>query len=235
MNITKDKTVADVVTENVGADHVFSKYNIDFCCGGGMSLDEACKTSGVTFENVKEEIEAIKNIIVGDDKQQQADLDSLIKQNQEIHHNYFVENTSLLLPLTAKVAQVHGQEHPEVIKINNLFNNVVSELGEQLSVEKNNVFPLVEKYISKDKNSEITNNTIYNSLEQSIKNSDLVFEKTTIAFKKISKLSSNYTLPNGACNSYAFLYQKLKEYEHELHKYVHFEKNIFFPKIVALQ
>ncbi|MEX1382465.1 DUF542 domain-containing protein, partial [Lutibacter sp.] len=50
MEITKESTVAEVVSKNLGSDYVFSKYKIDFCCGGGMSLDAACKESGVTFE-----------------------------------------------------------------------------------------------------------------------------------------------------------------------------------------
>ncbi len=50
MGITKEKTVAEVVAKKMGADQVFSKYKIDFCCGGGTTLEVACKESGVEFE-----------------------------------------------------------------------------------------------------------------------------------------------------------------------------------------
>lgn len=63
MNITKENTVAEVMAQNMGADHVFSKYKIDFCCGGGATLQAACKESGVEFEVLKKEIEAISNKI----------------------------------------------------------------------------------------------------------------------------------------------------------------------------
>ncbi|HEY9168005.1 MAG TPA: DUF542 domain-containing protein [Lutibacter sp.] len=67
MNITKENTVAEVMAQNMGADHVFSKYKIDFCCGGGATLEAACKESGVEFEVLKKEIEAISNKISNTD------------------------------------------------------------------------------------------------------------------------------------------------------------------------
>jgi len=63
MSITKENTVAEVVAQNMGADHVFSKYKIDFCCGGGATLEIACKESCVDFEVLKKEIETIANKI----------------------------------------------------------------------------------------------------------------------------------------------------------------------------
>ena len=68
MNITKEKTVAEVVAQNMGADHVFSKYNIDFCCGGGATLETACKESGVEFEVLKKEIEILSSKISSNSK-----------------------------------------------------------------------------------------------------------------------------------------------------------------------
>ena len=122
MNITKEKTVADVVTENVGADHVFSKYKIDFCCGGGMKLEDACKESGVAFETVKKEIEDIKNIIAGNSDLNSMNVLGLIKHATTEYHEYFDGIIAQLSPLAAKVAEVHAQEHPEVVEVNILFS-----------------------------------------------------------------------------------------------------------------
>ncbi len=68
MNITKENTVAETVAKNMGADQVFSKYKIDFCCGGGATLENACKESNVEFEVLKKEIETISNKISGASK-----------------------------------------------------------------------------------------------------------------------------------------------------------------------
>ena len=235
MNITKDKTVAEVVTENVGADHVFSKYKIDFCCGGGMKLKDACKESGAAFETVKQEIEDIKNIIVGNSDLNSMDVLGLIKHATTEYHEYFVETISQLSPLAAKVAEVHAQEHPEVVQVNILFSKVVSEISEQISLEENVLFPFIEKF--RDQEISFTENeeTITETLQKSINSIESGLAIGAENFKQIAITSSNYTLPVGACNSYTFLYKNLEEFEHKLHKYIHFEKNILFPKLLNLK
>ena len=51
MIITEDKTVAEIVTQNIKSAHVFKKHGIDFCCGGEISLEEACqKSSGLSMK-----------------------------------------------------------------------------------------------------------------------------------------------------------------------------------------
>jgi len=234
MKITKEKTVAEVVTENMGADHVFSKYKIDFCCEGGMSLKEACKKSNVEFETVKLEIENIKNILVGDSDFAEMDLIGAVDHSANIHHKYFNENISELAPLTAKVAHVHGQDHKEVIEINMLFSKIVSELSEQIALEEKVLFPFATKFIKKEESKTENDAEISNILEQSVKNIEEAFVLIGDAFKSISKLSANYSVPEEACSSYRFLYEKLEEFEHELHKYIHFEINILFPKLLKL-
>lgn len=63
MNITKENTVAETLAQNMGSDQVFSKYKIDFCCGGGATLEAACKENKVEFEVLKKEIQEIANKI----------------------------------------------------------------------------------------------------------------------------------------------------------------------------
>lgn len=234
MKITKEKTVAEVVTENMGADHVFSKYKIDFCCGGGVNIVDACKESGVAFETLKFEIETIKNIISGDSNFNDLDFSSLIEQAKNVHHKYINENIPQLLQLAAKVAEVHAQDHKEVVEINILFSKAVSELTEQIALEENILFPFIEQFMEQEKSETEKEESIIETLKHTIKNIESAYAIAADTFKEISKLSSNYSLPVGACNSYKFLYEKLEEFEHELHKYIHFEKNILFPKLLKL-
>jgi regulator of cell morphogenesis and NO signaling len=54
-------------------------------------------------------------------------------------------------------------------------------------------------------------------------------------FEKISYLTNNYTPPVHACNTYKVTFALLKEFEDDLHKHVHLENNILFPKAVILE
>jgi regulator of cell morphogenesis and NO signaling len=52
---------------------------------------------------------------------------------------------------------------------------------------------------------------------------------------KIRKLSNNFTPPEDACTTYRLLYQNLEGFEKDLHKHVHLENNILFPKAMKLE
>jgi regulator of cell morphogenesis and NO signaling len=52
---------------------------------------------------------------------------------------------------------------------------------------------------------------------------------------EIRSLTNNYTPPADACNTYRICYQELKEFEEDLHKHVHLENNILFPKTIKLE
>ena len=54
-------------------------------------------------------------------------------------------------------------------------------------------------------------------------------------FRKIAVLTNNYTPPEDACNTYKVTFAMLKEFEQDLHKHIHLENNILFPKAKALE
>ncbi len=234
MSVIKSKTVAEIVTENVGADHVFSKYKIDFCCGGGVTLEAACIESGVKFEDIKNEIEAIKNSISRDSNLSDKDVISLLNYAKNVYHKYINQNVPELLLLANKVAEVHGTHNPEVIEINRLFKSIDIVLSQMLKTAQLKLYPVIEEMVELNSNKiKISKNQIqiFTSAVQHIEIAQKLIGNT---FKGIANLSSNYKTPENACNSFVLLYKKLNEMEHELHKYMHFEKNILLSKALEL-
>ena len=232
MSITKEKTVAEIVTENMGADHVFSKYKIDFCCGGNVTLETACKEKGIEFNTLKNEIESITAIISSDTNFSEMDVVSLIDHSQNVYHKYIKENIPVASQLAVKVAEVHWVQHKEVVEINNLFSKVVSEITEQLSIEENIIFPFINKIIDQGNLKTELDQGELGTFKKSIKNIEIGHKNAGDLFKNISQLTSNYTPPEGACNTFKLLYEKLQEFEQELHKFIHFEKNILFSRVL---
>ena len=51
----------------------------------------------------------------------------------------------------------------------------------------------------------------------------------------IRHLVNNYTPPMGACNSFQFLYIKLKALDEDLQLHIHLENNLLFPKALTLE
>ena len=52
MSMTAEKTVRELALENTTATRVFEKLGIDYCCGGNKSLEEACRASNLSVDQV---------------------------------------------------------------------------------------------------------------------------------------------------------------------------------------
>ena len=57
MTIHRDTTVGQIATEHPLATRVFSRHEIDFCCGGGKPLAEVCAEKGLSSEAILAEIQ----------------------------------------------------------------------------------------------------------------------------------------------------------------------------------
>ncbi|GGC38060.1 hypothetical protein GCM10011386_32690 [Parapedobacter defluvii] len=53
--------------------------------------------------------------------------------------------------------------------------------------------------------------------------------------RNFRKLTADYQLPANACNSYTYLYEKIKAFENDLFQHIHLENNILFPKVIKIE
>ncbi|MRX66271.1 DUF542 domain-containing protein [Maribacter luteus] len=234
MGIVKENTVAEVVSKNLGSDHIFSKYKIDFCCGGGMTLEAVCKEKDIAFEVLKHEIESVNDKINGTGSLTDHDLGSLMQMAKNEYHRTINNSFELIMPLASKVADVHGDRHIEVVAINEHLQKIRAYTNRTIASTLDSFFPAIDDILRLDHpRAEITMKQI-KTLKRAIET--LSSEKRPIVdlFNKISDLSSNYTAPEDACNSYRFLYQSLQQLDNEVHKYLHFEKHILKPKALKI-
>ena len=50
MSVSTAKAVRELALEIPEATRIFDKIGIDYCCGGGKSLEEACATANLTAD-----------------------------------------------------------------------------------------------------------------------------------------------------------------------------------------
>ena len=235
MVISNEKTVADYVTENIKTAHIFKKHGIDFCCGGGITIEKACLKKNINQKVIEKEllaVDIVKDLIEDYDK---WGLDFLMIYIENVHHTYVRESLPLISEYANRVAKVHGHHYEEVMKINQLFHEVANELTSHLQKEEQILFPfikqLVEAYKTKSKNISAP----FGSVNNPIRMMEHEHENAGDVFKEIAELTNNYTLPKEACNTFKALYAKLEEFEQDLHKHIHLENNILHPKAIALE
>lgn len=234
MEITKESTVAEVVSKNLGSDHVFSKYKIDFCCGGGDTLEKACNESGIEFEVLKEEIEAVNNSITGGINIEELDIPTLINEVKGGYHTTISDAFYEITPYVEKVTNVHGDLHKELFEIKDLFKNVELVINEAFRNSIMSLYPIINEIVELSTKSEEVSIETLQAFQKAVERNEIAQSLIGDSFREISRLSSNYQVPENGCNSYTYLYKNLKQLEHEIHKYMHFEKNVLIPKTLNL-
>lgn len=236
MENLRNKSVGEIVKLDFRAADVFSSYGIDFCCGGKISVAEACANSGIDEIIVLSELEALKNL------QGSAvhDFDSwnigfLADYIIHTHHQFVTKAIPQILPLAQKVADVHGEHHPEVIRINELFNDLANELLSHMQKEEQILFPYIKKLAVDSTAGNCTEGSCFGTVAGPISVMEQEHENAGVILKELFRLSDGYTPPEDACNTFRVLYGKLKEFEDDLHRHIHLENNILFPKAVELE
>lgn len=235
MENLEKRTVAELVTENIKTAHIFKKHGIDFCCGGGVSIEKACKKANVDLETIKQELLNTNNEISRATNYNNWNLDFLIDHIINIHHTYVQENIPLLLQYADRVAEVHGHHYTELLEIKELILHIASELSAHLQKEEQILFPFVKLMTKAKENGTELPEVPFGTASNPIKMMEAEHEDAGDAFKKIASLSNNFTPPESACNTYRAFYAKLEEFEQDLHQHVHLENNILFPKSLKLE
>jgi len=234
MTTIDNKTVADVVSENIKTAHVFKKYGIDFCCGGGITIDKACEKKNLDYSQLKEELLKVDDAPKAYNYNSWK-LDFLIDHILNIHHAYVEESIPLILQYSNRVAEVHGHHYTEVLKINTLFNEAANELASHMKKEENILFPYIKSLLQTEIAKEPLNSPSFGSINNPITMMEMEHEAVGDIFKEIARLTNNYTPPEDACNTFRALYAKLDEFEQDLHQHIHLENNILHPKSKQLE
>ena len=235
MDKLQEKTVAEMVTKNIKTAHIFKKYGIDFCCGGGISLERACEKYNVDYELLNTDLLNVDQTSSRATNYNDWQLDFLTDHIINVHHSYVEESIPLLLQYSQRVAKVHGSHYQELLEINTLVKEVAGELSAHLKKEELILFPFIKKMVAAKKNNSALPAAHFGTVDNPIKMMETEHEDAGEFFRKISVLSNNYTPPQGACNTYRAFYAKLDEFEQDLHQHVHLENNILFPKALKLE
>lgn len=235
METLQERTVAEVVTENIKAAHIFKKYGIDFCCGGGVSIKRACEKANVDASLLEQEILNLEKSQDRASNYNSWKLDFLSDHIVNVHHHYVEESSPLLLQYAKRVNQVHGGHYTELAEIEKLVIELVQEMAAHQRKEELILFPFIKRLVrAKEENSEKPQSH-FGSVESPIKMMEEEHDEAGSIMRKISELSGGYTPPQGACNTYRAFYSKLHEFEEDLHHHIHLENNILFPKALELE
>ena len=234
MPLNATQTVRELAAELPNAARVFEKLGIDYCCGGGKSLEEACADANVPVAQVLQSLEAEPASPAATDWNT-ASLADLVGHIVETHHVYVKSETPRLEHLVAKVVSVHGKNHPELLKVQQVFRGLAEELAHHMMKEEQILFPYIVEMEQTATARRPIRPPMFGTVKNPVHMMMMEHDSAGAALRDMREATSGFTAPADACMSYNTLYRALPEFEADLHQHIHLENNILFPRAIAME
>jgi regulator of cell morphogenesis and NO signaling len=222
-------SLGEIVVNDFRAASLFSGVGIDFCCGGKMSLKQACDDKNLDINNIIVQLQTLAETPANPSQNfNEWDLGFLADYIVNTHHKYVLKTLPELVFYTQKIANVHGLHHPELIEVADLFGKINIELLQHLKNEEEVLFPAIKEAL-KDNSSNVKK-----IIQSEIKRMSGEHEFAGGAMDKINEITKGYLVPADGCNTYSISFKLLQQFEDDLHVHVHLENNILYPKSLLL-
>lgn len=221
-------TVAELAIAYPRALAIFTKYNIDYCCGGDRSIDEACRRVGLEPEKIMTEIEQHIPLesaeAVRPENWSSKFLADFIVEN---HHRYVRSAIPEISTFLEKVCKAHGSDCIELIQIRECFEDLAEELLSHMQKEELILFPAIKRLESQFH----LDHPLFVMIQAPMASMEHDHQLAGSIIKEIRTLSKDYTPPDFACPTFKMTYKKVSEFENDLMKHIHLENNILFKRM----
>ncbi|OFX23979.1 MAG: iron-sulfur cluster repair di-iron protein [Bacteroidetes bacterium GWA2_31_9] len=222
-------SIGEIVANDFRAASIFKNAGIDFCCGGKMSLTKACNDKAIDSIKIEQELIELEKIPQNQSHNfKEWNLDFLCDYIVNTHHKFVLKTLPELVFYTKKIADVHGEFHPELIEVSSIFQKINEELLQHLKMEEEVLFPAIKNALNN--NSDEIKSIIVSEIERMSGEHEFAGG----AMDKINVITNNYSLPKDACNTYQVTFKLLEQFEDDLHIHVHLENNILYAKALEL-
>src|SRR5215213_6551512 len=236
MDLNTTKTVREVALEVPNATRVFEKLRIDYCCGGGRNIAEACRAAGVRPDELSRLLDEA-GAAGGDDARDFAagPLSELIRHILDTHHVYTREESSRIQALLDKVCSKHGANRPELAEVRALFLKLDADLRPHLLKEEQILFPYILRLEAAHAAGSMLPFAPFGTVNNPVRMMMVEHDTAGDLLREIRAAAKDFDAPADACISFRTLYQTLEDFEKDLHRHIHLENNVLFPRAVELE
>jgi len=227
-------TVGQIVATDFRAAAVFEQFGIDFCCGGRRLLTDACRTAAADPDAVIRALDALLPLTNNEDDVTQWPLERLIEHIVSTHHTYVRSALPTIARYLAKLVEVHGARHPELGRVAAYFDQARGDLEQHLLKEEQVLFPYVRDLALATETCGGSRSP-FGTVENPIRMMEREHREVADALRVIRELTNGYTAPADGCTTYEVCMAELARFERDLHRHVHLENNVLFPKAIELE
>ena len=223
--IDLERTLGELVAERPARARVLERAGLDYCCHGQRPLREAAEAAGVDPYRIAADL-AVVTDTEGADVDQLAPVE-LVDHIVDTHHAYLHEELPLIDALAAKVRDVHGGRHPELVEVARLVHEIRVDLEPHLAKEETVLFPAIKT--AAEGRSDFPFGSISNPVRALMAEHDVAGDLLV----ELRAASGDYAVPADGCASYTLLYERLAHLEADTHRHIHLENNVLFPAVVG--
>ncbi|HZT59364.1 MAG TPA: iron-sulfur cluster repair di-iron protein [Pyrinomonadaceae bacterium] len=238
MSFDLTKTVGEVALENPSATRVFEKCKIDYCCGGERTLGAACRDAGADVDEVLVMLEGAAREQSGGDAAkdfQAMTLAEVIRHILDTHHAYARREMKHIAPLVERVFAAHGDRHEELGRVRALFLELCADIEPHMMKEERILFPYILALEESARRKSAPPFAPFGSVENPIRMMLHEHDTAGQVLRELRAASNDYFVPEDVCTSYQLLFRALEDFEQDLHRHVHLENNLLFPRALELE
>lgn len=225
-------TLAEAVDAFPELAREFERRGLDYCCGGGRTLGEACALVGADPDETIAELAGA--LAVGSDGAVWTTMpaDALVDHLETTHHRYLWDELPRVTALVDKIVSVHGTRHPELVDVAACFARIRADLEPHLLKEERVLFPMIRELAGATDRAPAFH---CGSLRNPIAVMQFDHERVDELFAELRAVTDGFVVPADGGPRWPELYDGLAELEADTHVHVHEENDLLFPAVLATE
>lgn len=229
-SFTADSRIGELVAARPALARLFESLKIDYCCGGKQTLAAACATRGLAVPTVLAMLEAAAAALAAAPADVDAaamSLTDLANHIEQSHHAYLKQELPRLQEMAERVAYKHGGRDPRLRELAATVTGLTEEMFCHMYKEEQILFPLVRQIEAGQRGGFAT------AIADPIRQMEAEHDDAGRATERLRELTDGFQPDADACNTHRALLDGLARFEADLHRHVHKENNVMFPRALA--
>jgi regulator of cell morphogenesis and NO signaling len=210
------QTLGSIAATYPASTTVFLRRRLDFCCGGGRKLGDACQRLGLDPHKVVAEIQAEATRRPAEswnDRPLPALIDFILVR----YHEPLRIDVPALLEAARRVERVHAAKPSCPKGLASHLEPMQRELEQHLAKEEQVLFPTIREGL--------TGGRISGPIRVMMQEHD----DHGVNLQRVRDLTTDLVPPDEACTTWRALYAGLTKLETGLMEHIHLENNVIFP------
>ncbi len=237
-DIKPGDSVSEIVKRNYQTADVFSKYGIDYCCGGKWPLKMICENRGLDTDKIIEELHLAQYemhfshlINFGE-----WDVDFLVDFIIHIHHRYFVASLPGITSLVESFINKHKEKYPGLADLTQHIKDLSGIILKGIHRKQEVLFPYIKQISHAHAGKELYARAFARTLKKPLEE---VMQTETQQVNEILSLfrikTNSYTPPENSCVTHKVVFARLREVDINLQHNRRLEYDILFPRALAME